>query len=77
MSARTEHGWQTQRAAAVVAATSFGVPVASQLGCSVDAARNDQGHADRFGAVALACQTEHGGGRRPEDVDVRVVGAGR
>jgi phage FluMu gp28-like protein len=42
-----------------------------------DAERNEQGHADRFWAMALACQTERGGGRRPVEVNVRVVGAGR
>jgi phage FluMu gp28-like protein len=39
-----------------------------------DAERNEQGHADRFWAMALACQTERGGGRRPVEVNVRVVG---
>lgn len=42
---------------------------------SFDAERTNKGHADKFWAVALACQRERGGPKgRVTEVGVRVIG---
>jgi hypothetical protein len=42
---------------------------------SYDAKRSSTGHADRFWAIALACQRDRQARRRPPELRVRVIGA--
>src|SRR5581483_6789932 len=43
---------------------------------SFEAVRTKNGHADRFWAVALACQKERGAGHEPVEIGVRILGVG-